>query len=128
MSNNWFTPHTARLAAQRLEPLASRVSREFRRLQVVAPMPVTEGPVEPAYFAAVCRFHRVARRLSHEGVLFRDLAKGWFEFPARRAGRTVLLAWRLGEPVPAGWSERGQRDGPLRLDESGPWDDPADAS
>ena len=120
----WFTPHTARLAARRLEPLARHVQREYRRLQAVAPMPLQEGPVERTYFHAVRRFNRIAAKLAGEGVLFRDLAKGWFEFPARRSGRTVLLSWRLGEPVPAGWAERGEPHGRRELDEAGPWDDP----
>ena len=124
MALDWFTPHTARLAARRLEPLACQVSREYRRLQVVAPLPVTDGPVGRGYFDEICRFHRVALRLAGEGVLFRDLARGWFEFPARRCGRTVLLSWRLGEPVPAGWAERGERPGQRQVDEKGPWDDP----
>ena len=128
MPTDWFTPRTARLAARRLEPLASRVSREYRRLQSVAPLPVTDGPVERTYFDAICRFHRVALRLAGEGVLFRDLARGWFEFPARRSGRTVLLSWRLGEPVPAGWTERGDSHRRRQVDEGGPWDDPRDAS
>ncbi len=127
MAIDWFTPQTARRAARRLEPLACRVSHEYRRLQIVAPMPLAEGPVEAAYFAAICRFHRIALQLASEGVLFRDLAQGWFEFPARRAGRTVLLSWRLGEPVPAGWAERGERHSQRRIDEGGPWDDPGDA-
>ena len=126
MALDWFTPQTARLAARRLEPLACHVSREYRRLRVVAPMAVPDGPVGHAYFAEICRFHRVALRLAGEGVLFRDLAKGWFEFPARRSGRTVLLSWRLGEPVPAGWAERGEHAGQRQIDESGPWDDPAE--
>lgn len=127
MATYWFTPQSARLAAQRLEHLACHVSREYRRLQAIAPTPVADGPVERVYFDAICRFHRVAIRLAGEGVLFRDLAKGWFEFPARRAGRMVLLSWRLGEPVPAGWAERGERQRLRRVDESGPWDDPVEA-
>jgi hypothetical protein len=127
MAIDWFTPHSARQAARRLEPLACRVRHEYRRLQIVAPMPLTDGPVEPDYFDAVRQFHRIAIQLADEGVLFRDLSRGWFEFPARRAGRTVLLSWRLGEPVPAGWAERGERPGRRRVDEGGPWDDPARA-
>ena len=128
MAIDWFTPQTARLAARRLEPLACHISLEYRRLRVTAPLPVADGPVEPAYFAAICRFHRIALQLAGEGVLFRDLAKGWFEFPARRSGRTVLLSWRLGEPVPAGWAERGEQACQRQVDESGPWDDPSELS
>ena len=128
MPRGWFTPRSARLAADRLEPLARCVRREYRRLQTLAPTPAAEGPVEPGYFAAVCRFHRATERLAGEGVLVRDPARGWFEFPARRAGRTVLLSLRLGEAVPSGWAERGESHGARRVDEDGPWEPPEGSS
>lgn len=128
MSTGWFTPHSARLAANRLEPLARRVRQEYRHLQSIAPAPAAEGPVGSVYFAAICRFHRATARLAGEGVFVRDPSRGWFEFPARRAGRTVLLSWRLGEAVPAGWAERGEMHGARRVDENGPWEEPSDAS
>jgi hypothetical protein len=124
---DWFTPRSARLAARRLDPLAREVRREFRRLHAWAPVPVSDGPVEAEYFEAICLFHRVAARLAREGVLFRDLDRGWFQFPSRRAGRTVLLSWQLGQPAPCGWSERGERNVYRPVDEAGPWDDPSEA-
>ena len=93
-------------------------------MSATAPTPVPEGPVDRRYFRELCRFHAAALELAAEGVLFRDLARGWFEFPARRAGRDVRLAWRIGSPAPAGWSERGEPDVVRRVDESGPWDEP----
>jgi len=124
---HWFTPRSARLAALRLDVLARSVRREYRRLHAWAPPPVADGPVALEYFAAICAFHRIAASLAREGVLFRDLGKGWFEFPSKRAGRTVMLCWRLGQPVPAGWAERGERGVYRPIDDAGPWDDPSEA-
>jgi hypothetical protein len=128
MPRGWFTPQSARRTARRLEPLARGVCIAHRRLCAGAPVPLAEGPVDRDYFDELCRFHSAAVALAAEGVLFRDLARGWFEFPARRAGRDVRLAWRIGSPAPAGWSERGEPDVVRRVDETGPWDDPSSTS
>jgi hypothetical protein len=128
MSCGWFTPQSARSTARRLEPLALGVCRAHRRLCARAPVPFPDGPVDQDYFEELCRFHNAAVALASEGVLFRDLARGWFEFPARRAGRDVRLAWRIGCPAPAGWSERGEPDVVRRVDESGPWEEPTGTS
>ena len=37
------------------------------------------------------------------GCLVKDLDLGLVDFPARRAGKTVLLCWRLGEPSIRFW-------------------------
>lgn len=95
MRTGWFTPRSARRAARRLEPLARDVCRAYRRLSASSTLRLAEGRVDAAYYTAICRFHVVALRLAREGVLFRDLGRGWFEFPARRAGREVRLAWRV---------------------------------
>ena len=124
---DWFTPRSARRAARRLEPLARRVCGSYRRLHSIAPKPLAEAPVEPEYFAEVCRFHGNALRLAGEGVLFRDLARGWFDFPARRSGRSVLLRWRIGSPAPSGWTDRRRLEFVQMIDEGGPWDDPGEA-
>jgi len=110
MSDGWFTLQSARRAARRLEPLARGVCLAYRRLRATAPIPVPEGPVDRAYFKAVRRFHAAATALSGEGVLFRDLDRGWLEFRSRRAGREVRLAWHIGLPDP---DETGLRGGPV---------------
>ena len=112
----------------RLEPLARGVCRAHWRLSREGHSPVPEGPVDRGYFRELCRFHAAAVALAAEGVLFRDLGRGWFEFPSRRAGRDVRLAWHIGTPAPVGWSESGEPGVVRRVDETGPWDEPEGTS
>ena len=104
MAPQSFTPQSADRAARRLEPLARRVCAGYRHLREAAPDPVVEGPVPGDYFRALRRFHGDALRLAAEGVRFRDLSRGWFEFPCREGGRAKRLQWRLGGV----WDEPGE--------------------
>lgn len=43
------------------------------------------------------------REINEQGVLVKDLEMGLIDFPAKRAGRDILLCWRLDEPRIAWW-------------------------
>jgi hypothetical protein len=45
---------------------------------------------------------RIAR-ITHMGVLVKDLEMGLIDFPAQREGQEILLCWRLDEPRIAWW-------------------------
>jgi hypothetical protein len=119
-----FTPRTARRALARIRPVAERGLALYRRLESMRPEPLAgDQLVHRSYFVLVVCLRASISVLRQHGVRTENLRQGWIDFPARRAGRDVLLSWKVGEPTLAHWRE-GQ-DGPARrrrLDEDGPWE------
>jgi len=121
----WFTPHSARKALDGLRPEAETLCRLFRTLEHARPARILpEQPVDPAYFDLVTRVHAALGAIRRRGVRVHDPRRGYLGFPARRAGRQVVLCWRVGEATLGFWHEPG--DGQERrrpVDEDGPWEE-----
>lgn len=120
-----FTPQTARDALQRIRPAAEAMSRLARAMSNARPAgAVADAPVSRGYFRMVERLAEILEALRIEGVQVKDLAQGLVDFPARRAGRLVLLCWKVGEPDLGYWHEaEAGFAGRQPVDEDGPWED-----
>ena len=124
MVERWFTPDTARQALPEIRPAAEAVYRLYRRLEQQQPSRILpEQPVDPGYFTLVARLHRALAAIRRRGVLIEDLRSGSLGFPARRAGRAVLLCWQVGEERLGFWRDPAPGVvGRHPVDEDGPWD------
>lgn len=49
------------------------------------------------YWEALKVLRTETERLSHEGIVLRDVESGLVDFPAERDGQPIFLCWRLGE-------------------------------
>jgi hypothetical protein len=125
MPDKWFTPATASQALHELRPAAEAMRDLFREMERRAPPSVGgDRPVDPGYFALLRALQAAFREIRSRGVQVKDPRIGLLDFPARRAGRTVLLCWKVGEPRVAFWHEpEAGFAGRLAVDEDGPWDD-----
>ena len=125
MAERWFTPRSARQALDSLRPAAETLRRLVRELEETRPARILpDQPVEPAYFARGMRLHLTLSDIRGRGIRVQDLRRGLFGFPARRAGRRVLLCWQVGEAGLGFWHEPGA--GPAArqpVDDDGPWDE-----
>ena len=121
----FFTPLSARAALGRLRPEAERLSGLFRSMERRRPPMVrSDQAVDAVYFSMVARFHRALAMLHEAGVFVKNPRDGLLDFPARRAGRTVFLCWKVGEEVLKYWHECGSGLAGRRLvDEDGPWEE-----
>jgi hypothetical protein len=127
MSQTWFTPTSARVALERVRPVAERIRRLYRALEQHHPPAIgADQPVEAGYFTILARYAQRVEQLGRHGVRLGDPRDGAVEFPARRSGRAVCLCWRVGEPGLAFWRDPGEGVAARRLleDDDGPWDDP----
>jgi hypothetical protein len=124
VAEHWFTPATARQALDALRPTAETLHRLVREMECARPARIRpDQPVDPAYFLLVTRLHTVLSEIRRSGVQVQDLRGGLLGFPARRAGRPVVLSWRVGERTLGFWHESGPGGGDRRpLDDDGPWD------
>ena len=114
-----FTPRAAREIALSLHSTLADAARLYRALERRAPPPGSaERPVDRAYFVGVSRLVAALERVRTSGAEVGDLRRGRLRFPARRAGRDVVLWWELSEPQAVwhgaaraeddgGWEERG---------------------
>jgi hypothetical protein len=120
-----FTPQTARDTLQRIRPAAETMSRLARAMSKLRPAgAVADSPVSRGYFQMVERLSEILEALRIEGVQVKDLSQGLVDFPAKRAGRIVLLCWKVGEPDLGYWHEpEAGFAGRQPLDEDGPWED-----
>jgi hypothetical protein len=124
VEERWFTPRTARQALHSLRPRAEALCRLYRQLERDRPPVIgSDQRVEPAYFALLARLHATAVEIRRRGVWVQDLRRGLLGFPARRAGRPVVLSWYVGEPTLDYWQDPGDgTDGRRPVDEDGPWE------
>ena len=124
MPQTWFTPSSARVALERVRPVAERIHTLYRALEVHHPPTIgADQPVDAGYFTILSRYARRVEQLGSQGVRLGDPRHGAVEFPARRSGHRVCLCWRVGEPGLAFWRPEEGGAAPRLLDE-GPWDEP----
>ena len=125
MAERCFTPRTARRTLRAAGPAAERLCRLYRGLEFLRPARVVpDQPVQRDYFVTLVRMHEILHELRELGVLVKDARQGLLDFPARRAGRRVLLCWRVGEPSLAYWHESESGFAGRRpVDDEGPWED-----
>jgi hypothetical protein len=125
MQSRWFTPESAREALASLRGPAEAVSRAWRILEQKRPPTIRgDAPVDASYFVLASALRAALDAIARTGVRIGDGRRGSLDFPARRAGRHVVLCWSPGESAPAFWREAG--DGPegRRPLDDGPWDAP----
>jgi len=125
MSKRFFTPQTARNALSKLKPVAERLCELYRAMEFKRPRSVVpEQRVDSDYFCLLKDLHAGLEAIQASGAQVKDLKSGLLDFPARRAGRSVLLCWKVGEASLEFWHETGSGfDGRRRVDEDGPWDE-----
>jgi hypothetical protein len=125
VAKRWFTPHTARLALDAVRPAAETLCRLYRELECARPARILpDQRVDPAYFALVRRLYATLGEIRRRGVRVQDLKRGRLGFPARRAGRQVVLCWQVGEATLGYWHEPEDGvDGRRIVDEDGPWEE-----
>lgn len=125
MTDRTFTPRSARKALSRIEPVVCDLSRLYRAMDDLLPAAGrADQPVHAEYYRMLGRLRSALRRIREEGARVKDPRAGLIDFPARLAGRGVLLCWRMGEPELAFWHE--EKDGIAgrrRVDEDGPWEE-----
>ena len=98
MKSPLFTPRSARDTARALHSTLADALHLYRALRACAPpQGVEERPVDPGYFIAVRHLVRAVERVRAAGAEV-DLAGQRVRFPARRAGRDVVLFCDLAEP------------------------------
>lgn len=119
-----FTPATARRTLPRVGPAAERLRALYEALERSGrPSPRPDSPVDPVSFRLVRAIDETLSTISRHGVLVADVRRGRLDFPARRAGRPVLLCWEVGERGLDGWREPGAAAGTRHpVDEDGPWE------
>ena len=125
MSDRWFTPRTARHTLDALRPVAETLCRLYRKLERSRPARIlSDQPVDPAYFSLLSRLHATLSEIHRRGARVEDLRRGQLNFPARRAGRQVLLSWQVGEATLGFWREPEAGFAARQpVDEDGPWDE-----
>ncbi len=125
MKEGLFTPRSARRVLSGLRPAAETMCRLYRLLERHRPPSILpEQPVDPDYFTLVTRLHATLGEIRRRGVEVKDVRRGLLDFPARRAGRRVLLCWKVGEPSLCFWHELDQGfAGRQPVDEDGPWEE-----
>lgn len=125
MTCKLFTPVSARAALERVRPAAERMCRIYRAMKRASPAPPGgDRPVDREYFTLARSLVGTIQTLTRAGVRISDPGSGLIDFPARRAGRSVLLCWRVGEPTLGFWHHTDSGHGDRRpLDEDGPWDE-----
>ncbi len=125
MPDRWFTPRSARQTLDALRPAAENLCRLYRKLERNRPARIlSDQPVDPLYFTLVWHLHRTLGEIHRGGAQVKDLRRGQLEFPARRAGRPVLLCWQVGETTLGFWHEpEAGFAGRQPVDEDGPWEE-----
>jgi hypothetical protein len=114
-----FTPEEANEALAEVRPAAERLVRARRTLTVavrrqrklvmriagnggdLSPGEVRDAAAEAE--RAVAAIDECVAALEAVGVQVKDLDEGLVDFPARHAGRDILLCWKVGEPAVAHW-------------------------
>jgi hypothetical protein len=115
----FFTPEEANEALAEVRPVAERMVRARRTLTAavrrqrelvmriagnggdLSPGEVRDAAAEAERAAAA--IDECVAALEAAGVQVKDLDEGLVDFPARHAGRDILLCWKVGEPAVAHW-------------------------
>jgi hypothetical protein len=114
-----FTPEEANEALAEVRPLAERMVQARRSLAAAARRQrelviriagnggdLSPGEVRDAAAAAereVATIAECVAALEAAGVQVKDMDEGLVDFPARHAGRDILLCWKVGEPGVSYW-------------------------
>jgi hypothetical protein len=114
-----FTPEEANEALAEVRPVAERMVRARRTLtaamrrqrKLVMRIAGNGGDLSPGEVRdaaaeaerAVAAIDECVATLETVGVQVKDLDEGLVDFPARHAGREILLCWKVGEPTVAHW-------------------------
>jgi hypothetical protein len=114
-----FTPEEANEALAEVRPVAERMVRARRTLtaamrrqrELVMRIAGNGGDLSPGEVRdaaaeaerAVEAIDECVAALEAAGVQVKDLDEGLVDFPARHAGRDILLCWKVGEPAVAHW-------------------------
>lgn len=125
MTGTIFTPESARAALESIRPHAEAMRRLVRVMRVMAPRtPLADQRVDPDYFNFFRLLCDAMERVHVTGARVKDPAEGLVDFPARRAGKDVLLCWKVDEPSVAFWHDPGAGfAGRVPVDEDGPWEE-----
>ena len=125
MSQRFFTPASARHALSKLRPVAERLCKLYRAMELTRPKRVSpEQRVDSDYFCLLNQLQAGLEAIRASGAQVKDLRSGLLDFPARREGRPVLLCWKVGEASLDFWHETGSGyDGRRPVDEDGPWEE-----
>jgi len=120
----WFTPETAQRTLFQARPVVDDLRTIYGELKRRRPDRVRpDDRVDPTYFRLLRKLFDLLRWFRSRGILVRDIERGWLDFPARRAGRPVLLCWKPGETLLAFWHEPDAGPaGRWRVDPADPWD------
>jgi len=82
----------------------AQVDQLWRRLEGGEPVLSAIGEEQGTLDAITGRLASAAQEIESTGCVLRDLDMGLIDFPCRaKAGRTVYLCWRQGEPAIAFW-------------------------
>ena len=124
MGTSVFTPSSARQSLEGIRPAVETMARLFRAMERLRPQPPgADRPVDGRYFVMVRHLTCTMDLVRRCGARIRDPALGLIDFPARRAGRIVLLSWKVGEPSVGHWHEiEEDHAGRRPVDEDGPWE------
>jgi hypothetical protein len=114
-----FTPEEANEALAEVRPLAERMVQARRSLAAAAHRQrelviriagnggdLSPGEVRDAAAAVereVATIAECVAALEAAGVQVKDMDEGLVDFPARHAGRDILLCWKVGEPAVSYW-------------------------
>jgi hypothetical protein len=114
-----FTPEEANEALAEVRPLAERMVQARRSLAAAARRQrelviriagnggdLSPGEVRDAAAAVereVATIAECVAVLEAAGVQVKDMDEGLVDFPARHAGRDILLCWKVGEPAVSYW-------------------------
>ena len=114
-----FTPEEANDALAEVRPLAERMVQARRSLAAAARRQrelviriagnggdLSPGEVRDAAAAVereVATIAECVAALEAAGVQVKDMDEGLVDFPARHAGRDILLCWKVGEPAVSYW-------------------------
>jgi hypothetical protein len=114
-----FTPEEANQALAEVRPLAERMVQARRSLaaaarrqrELVMRIAGNGGDLSPGEVRdaaadierEVAAVGECVAALAAAGVQVKDMDEGLVDFPARHAGRDVLLCWKVGEPAVAYW-------------------------
>jgi hypothetical protein len=114
-----FTPEEANEALAEVRPLAERMVQARHSLAAAARRQrelviriagnggdLSPGDVRDAAAAVereVATIAECVAALEAAGVQVKDMDEGLVDFPARHAGRDILLCWKVGEPSVSYW-------------------------
>ena len=111
MNRRFFTVAEVNALLPRLKIAARMVKEGSERLSVLSSKlfngekPESDTAVDMSYLAGIRVMMRGVESIGEMGGELKDLSTGLIDFPALRAGRHVLLCWRLGEDRVGYWHD-----------------------